>query len=104
MRDRSPLARNVCRKIAMIQNDLAMIQPGWFHVVGCKRDVPKEACYVGKSGNCYVWVGPEGRDQLIMRLRKRASLVTVRSTIVRARSCGMVCAYFAPAGERMGIR
>ena len=59
LRDRSPLARNVCRKVGMIQNDLAMIQPGWFHV-GRKRDVPKDACYVGKCGNSYVWVGPEG--------------------------------------------
>ena len=55
LRDRSPLARNVCRKIGMIQNDLAMIQPGWFHV-GRKRDVPKDACYVGKCGN-YLCLG-----------------------------------------------
>ncbi len=63
LRDRSPLARNVCRKVGMIQNDLAMIQSGWFHV-GRKRDVSKDACYVGKCGNTYVWVGPEGLDQL----------------------------------------
>jgi hypothetical protein len=63
LHDRSPLARNVCRKVGVIQHDLARIQPGWFHV-GRKRDVPKDACYVGKSGKCYVWVGPEGRDQL----------------------------------------
>ena len=43
----------------MIQNDLAMIQPGWFHV-GRKRDVPKDACYVGKSGNHSVWSSPKG--------------------------------------------
>ena len=54
-RDRSPLARNVCRKIETIQRDLARIQPGWFHV-GRRRDVPKDACYVGKSGDTYVWV------------------------------------------------
>ena len=84
MRDRSPLARNVCRKIAMIQNDLAMIQPGWFHV-GCKRDVPKEACYVGKSGNCYVWVGPEGRDQLTeftLTVLKLSSLIKETQTLI----------------------
>ena len=84
MRDRSPLARNVCRKIAMIQNDLAMIQPGWFHV-GCKRDVPKEACYVGKSGNCYVWVGPEGRDQLTeftLTVLKLSSLTKETQTLI----------------------
>jgi hypothetical protein len=33
--------------------------PGWFHV-GCKEDVPKTACYVGRSGNRYAWVMPDG--------------------------------------------
>jgi hypothetical protein len=32
---------------------------GWFHV-GSKRDVPKDACYVGCYGDRYVWVMPEG--------------------------------------------
>ncbi len=82
--DRSPLARNVCRKIATIQNDLAMIQPGWFHV-GRKRDVPKEACYVGKCGTCYVWVGPEGRDQLTeftLTVLKISSLIKETQTLI----------------------
>jgi hypothetical protein len=84
MRDRSPLARNVCRKIATIQNDLAMIQPGWFYV-GFKRDVPKEACYVGKSGKCYVWVGPEGLDQLTeftLTVLKLSSLIKETQTLI----------------------
>jgi len=84
MRDRSPLARNVCRKIAMIQNDLAMIQPGWFYV-GFKRDVPKEACYVGKCGHRYVWVGPEGRDQLTeftLTVLKLSSLIKETQTLI----------------------
>lgn len=33
--------------------------PGWFHV-GCKKDVPKNACYVGCHGSLYAWVMPEG--------------------------------------------
>jgi hypothetical protein len=33
--------------------------PGWFHVGG-KKDVPAEACHVGRWGDCYVWVTPEG--------------------------------------------
>ncbi len=61
--DHSPLARNVCRKIESIQRDLARIQSGWFHV-GRKRDVPKDACYVGMSGNCYAWVSSEGCAEL----------------------------------------
>ncbi len=54
----SPLARNVCRKLDFIQRDLGRIQPGWFSV-GRKRDVPKDACYVGRFKDCYVWVGPD---------------------------------------------
>ena len=61
--DRSPLAANVCRKIEMIQEDLAEIRPGWFHV-GFKHDVPKDACYVGRSGDRYAWVCPDGIDGL----------------------------------------
>ena len=84
MRDRSPLARNVCRKIKMVQNDLAMIQSGWFHV-GRKRDVPKDACYVGGCGSCYVWVGPEGRDQLTeftLTVLKITSLIKETQTLI----------------------
>ncbi|MEX2307889.1 MAG: hypothetical protein WD738_09875 [Pirellulales bacterium] len=38
----------------------------WFHV-GCKKDVPKHCpCqYVGHHCGVYVWVGPEGRDELV---------------------------------------
>jgi hypothetical protein len=84
LRDRSPLARNVCRKVAVIQNDLAMIRPGWFHV-GPKRDVPKDACYVGRCGKCYVWVGPEGVDQLTeltLTVLKIASLIKETQTLI----------------------
>jgi hypothetical protein len=84
LRDRSPLARNVCRKVRMIQNDLAMIQPGWFHV-GRKRDVPKDACYVGKCGNTYVWVGLEGRDQLTeltLTVLKIAALIKETQSLI----------------------
>jgi hypothetical protein len=59
--DRSPLARVVCRKIESIQRDLAQVQPGWFHV-GRKRDVPKNACYVGKCGEL-LRLGLSGRLQ-----------------------------------------
>jgi hypothetical protein len=62
-RDLSPLARNVRRKMETIERDLSRIGPGWF-CVGCKRDVPKTACYVGKTGDCYVWVEPDGREAL----------------------------------------
>jgi hypothetical protein len=37
----------------------------WFHV-GCKKCVPKDCCCiaVGEYCGCYVWVLPEGQDQL----------------------------------------
>ena len=59
----SPLARNVCRQLNSLQRDLARIRPGWFHTGG-KRDVPRDACYVGRQGSRYVWVGLEGREAL----------------------------------------
>jgi hypothetical protein len=36
---------------------------GWFQI-GCRRDVPNTACYVGHCGESYVWVGPEGIEGL----------------------------------------
>ena len=84
VRDRSPLARNVCRKLEMIQNDLAMIHSGWFHV-GNRRDVPRDACYVGKCGKSYVWVGPEGRDQLTeftLTVLKLSALIKETQTLI----------------------
>jgi hypothetical protein len=82
--DHSPLARNVCRKLRMIERDLANIQPGWFHV-GRKRDVPKDACYVGKCGHTYVWVGPEGREELTeftLTVLKFASLIKETQSLI----------------------
>ena len=82
--DRSPLATNVCRKVEMIQDDLAVIRPGWFHV-GSKYDVPKDACYVGRSGHSYVWVGPDGIDELTeftLTVLKISSLIKETETLI----------------------
>ena len=38
---------------------------GWYGV-GCKKDVPKNACYVGCHCDTYVWVLPEGRNDLAL--------------------------------------
>jgi hypothetical protein len=45
--------------------DLADYYPprGWYGLGG-KKDVPKEACYVGCHGDIYVWVTPEGMNGL----------------------------------------
>jgi hypothetical protein len=82
--DRSPLAQNVCRKIGMIQEDLAEIRPGWFQV-GARRDVPRDACYVGRSGDCYAWVSPDGIDRLTeftLTVLKLSSLIKETQTLI----------------------
>jgi hypothetical protein len=28
--------------------------------IGCRRDVPKQACYIGSHGHVFVWIMPEG--------------------------------------------
>jgi hypothetical protein len=83
-KDSSPLARNTCRKIEAIQRDLARIGPGWFHVGG-KRDVPKDACYVGRSGKCYVWVDADGSEQLTeftLTVLKLSALIKETQTLL----------------------
>lgn len=94
----SPLARDVCRKLEVIQRDLARIQPGWFHV-GRKWDVPRDACYVGRHGHRYAWVGPEGREALTeftLTTMKISSLIKETQTLL---SPGQV--KFSP-GDRGG--
>ncbi len=83
-RDATPLARNVCRKVGRIQEDLAEIRPGWFYV-GSKRDVPRDACYVGRSGNRYVWVCADGREELTqftLTVLKFSSLIKETQTLI----------------------
>jgi hypothetical protein len=95
---RSPLARDVCRQVDLIQRALARIGPGWFHV-GRKQDVPRDACSVGHHGGCYVWVGPEGREtltQFTLTVMKISSLIKETHTLL---SPGQV--KFSP-GDRAG--
>jgi hypothetical protein len=42
---------------------LEAMRPGWF-CVGRLKDVPKAAAYVGHCGATFVWVMPDGVDQL----------------------------------------
>lgn len=80
----SPLAREVTRQVAAIQTELIRIGPGWVHV-GRKRDVPRDACYVGHEGSTYVWVCPEGREaltQFTLTALKLGSLVKEGQTLI----------------------
>ncbi|MGE3806967.1 MAG: hypothetical protein AB7K24_20075 [Gemmataceae bacterium] len=45
-------------------NDFECIIPPGFFQVGCKRDVPRHACFVGNYCDTYVWVMPEGVEGL----------------------------------------
>jgi hypothetical protein len=83
-REASPLARNVRRQVGVIVRDLARIQPGWFHVGG-KHDVPRDACYVGRFRDCYVWVCPEGREALTaftLTVLRLSSLIKETQTLI----------------------
>jgi hypothetical protein len=40
-----------------------VIPRGWFHA-GCKKDVPTNACYVGRYGDTCVWVLADGVEGL----------------------------------------
>lgn len=57
-----PECNDVIRKFKL-EDDLAKLPAGWFHV-GCKRDVPKNACYVAQHCDTYVWVLPDGVEGL----------------------------------------
>ena len=46
------------------QDDLDCVIPKGWYGVGCKKDVPECACYVGHCGKTYVWVNADGLDGL----------------------------------------
>lgn len=59
----SGLARETLRQVNSIQETLIGIPSGWF-TCGTRKEVPRDACYVGHYGDCYVWVCAEGRAGL----------------------------------------
>jgi hypothetical protein len=59
----TPVARDARSQVLHIDQDLEKIHGGWFGI-GCKRDVPSDACYVGRYKDRYAWVCPPGRGQL----------------------------------------
>jgi hypothetical protein len=82
--DRSPLARDVARQVAAVQRALDRIGPGWFHV-GRKKDVPRDACYVGHHGDRYAWVCPEGSEALTeftLTVLKLSTLIKETQTLI----------------------
>jgi hypothetical protein len=59
----TPFAAEIRRQVKDVAKDVADIHSGWFHV-GRKKDVPKDACYVGQYRHCYVWVDRDGLEDL----------------------------------------
>jgi hypothetical protein len=60
---KTALAREVTRQVEDVRGKYRDIPTGWFGW-GKKRDVPRNACFVGRYGNCYTWVSPEHRSEL----------------------------------------
>jgi hypothetical protein len=56
-------AREIRRQVRQVENDLLEIDSGWYHV-GRKRDIPKNACFVGHCNDRYAWVSADGLAQL----------------------------------------
>lgn len=57
---------------------LVALRPGWYGV-GCRRDVPRSACYVGRYGDTYVWVEPENQEMLTRMTLAILDIHTFRS-------------------------
>jgi hypothetical protein len=60
---KTALAREVTRQVDDVRGQYKDIPTGWFGW-GKKRDVPRDACFVGHYGNCYTWVCPAYRSEL----------------------------------------
>lgn len=52
---------------------------GWFRI-GTKKDVPKDACYVGRHGDTYAWVTPDGVGGLTRFTLLVLSIVKLETT------------------------
>ena len=61
----TPEAAEVRRQVKDIENDLLALRcDGLWYGRGGKHDVPKDACFVGNYGPCYVWVCRDGLAEL----------------------------------------
>jgi hypothetical protein len=73
----TPFAAEIRRQVKEVQKDLLEIHSGWYGVGG-KKDVPRDACYVGRYRDCYVWVCPAQVDELTrftLKILNFASLI-----------------------------
>ena len=59
----SPLARDITRQVEEVRDEIRRITPGWY-AVGSKKDVPRDAVYVGRYRDRYAWVCRSGLPAL----------------------------------------
>jgi hypothetical protein len=57
------VTREARRQVKEYYKDIREIKGGWFSV-GRKKDVPRDACYVGCYRDLYAWVIPDGTRDL----------------------------------------
>jgi hypothetical protein len=61
------------------------MHPGWYSV-GCRKEVPKEACYVGRYGKVFVWVTPDGVEELTRITLAILDIATIQPTALGQRT------------------
>jgi hypothetical protein len=94
---RTALARDVARQVNDVRGQYKDIPTDWFGR-GKKRDVPRDACYVGHYGNCYTWVCAEHRSDLAEFTLTVLNLTSVvKATQVIAAPSGVA---FSPGSAR----
>jgi hypothetical protein len=94
---KTALVREVTRQVDDVRGQYRDIPTGWFGR-GKKRDVPRNACFVGRYGKCYTWVCPEHRSELAeftLTILNLASVV--KETQVIAAPSGVA---FSPGSTR----
>jgi hypothetical protein len=95
---KTALVREVARQVDDVRGQYRDIPTGWFGW-GRKRDVPRDACFVGHYGKCYTWVDPEHRAELAEFTLKVLNLASVvKATQVIAAPSGVA---FSPGSVRL---
>jgi hypothetical protein len=57
------VTREARRQVQEYYNDVSQISSGWFSV-GSKKEIPRDACYVGRFRDRYAWVSADGTKEL----------------------------------------
>ena len=95
---KTALGREVTRQVDDVRGQYRDIPTGWFGR-GKKRDVPRNACFVGHYGKCYTWVCPEHRSELAEFTLTVLNLASVvKQTQVIAAPSGVA---FSPGSTRV---